>query len=84
MEPLIKETFLSYAEECNWLLFGEISTPTGRQAQYVTPAGNFIYAVYNLKGDLLGLAMPVLQQPQQPPNLQRGFIDPRGEGSLPS
>jgi len=83
MEPPTKETFLSYAEECNWLFVGEISTPTGRQATYVTPAGHFVFAIYNLKGDLAGLAMPAIQQPQQHSNLQRGFMDPRGGGQFP-
>jgi len=84
VEALTKETFLSYAEACNWLCVGEMATPTGRIATYVTPTGNFVYAIYNLKGDLAGLAMPpAIQQPQQSSKLPRGFMDPRGGGQFP-
>jgi len=82
MEALTKETFLSYAEACNWLCVGEMSTPAGRRVTYVTPAGNFVFAIYNLKGELGQLAMPAIQQ-QPPSNVPRGLMDPRGGGQFP-
>ena len=82
MDILSKEDFLSWAEECNWLCAGETATHAGRQVTYITPAGNFIYAIYNLKGDLQQLAFPIVQ-PQPTPGMQRPFLDLRGGAGSP-
>jgi len=71
MENIKKETFESWLKKHDWLLVGEQSTPNGRQFRYLTPSGNEIVIIYDLKGDVAAtgkLPIPV-QLMQAPPNI---------------
>lgn len=70
MEKVTKEIFKKWIQECNWLKVNETATPNGRQDTFLTPAGNFVAAIYDLKGDLLQVAM--LGPAQPPPG--KGFL----------
>lgn len=58
-----KEDFLSWVKKRNWLEVGEMPTPTGRQVTYLSPAGNFIFAIYDITGKLVQIAFPAMQPP---------------------
>jgi hypothetical protein len=54
-----KEDFDKWVQEYHWLLLTKLPMPTGHQLIYVTPAGHFVIAIYNLKGDLENVVPPV-------------------------
>ena len=66
-----KETLTAYAEENKWLAIAKAPMPTGSQVIYLTPAGHFVIAIYNLKGELENIAPPVTVIPmmRQSPGL---------------
>ena len=71
-----KEELESWVKKQKWLFFQELPTPTGRQKWYITPAGSFIIAVYDLKGEILQIAQPIFMQQPAPTNL--GALDIKG------
>lgn len=75
MDAPTKETFVTYAKKCKWLYAGEVPTPEGRRHTYVTPAGNFVFAIYDIGGELMMLAMPAPQQPAGS-QLSRSILGP--------
>jgi len=64
-----KEELESWVKKQKWLFFQELPTPTGRQKWYITPAGSFIIAVYDLKGEILQILQPVFMQQPAPTGL---------------
>ncbi len=52
MEKLTKEDFEQWVKDNKWLQIGEAPTPNGRQPTFLTPSGNLIIAMYDLKGNL--------------------------------
>jgi len=54
-----REDFNKWAEKNNWILIREAYNPTGRQDTFLTPAGNITIIIFNLKGNLVGVAQPV-------------------------
>ena len=64
-EALNQETLEKYVKKHNWLPINEIAAPTGRQQFYLTPAGNVVIALYDLKGTFIGIGQP-LPPPQTP------------------
>jgi len=54
-----KEDLSKYVEEHKWLAIANPPLTTGRQTVYLTPAGHFVIAIYNIKGDLENIAPPV-------------------------
>lgn len=84
MGPLIsKEDFGKYVEEHKWLAIAKIPIPTGHQLIYLTPAGHFVIAVYNLKGDLENVAQPVTVIPTSMPMRQGPGLDLLGGSHRP-
>lgn len=79
MEPIAKETFITWAKENNWLPVNEGTHPQGRQTMFVTPSGNLIFVIYDLKGNLLSFGQPMAQPPQPLPMMKGPpFHIPRG------
>jgi hypothetical protein len=76
-----KEDLSKYVEEHKWLAIAKVPIPTGHQLIYVTPAGHFVIAIYNLKGDLENIAPPVTIIPTSVPTMGRSPLDFRGGGS---
>lgn len=56
-----REKFIEWAEKANWLPVGETMTMNGRQVQYITPSGNILLAVFDLKGKFFGIAQVVTE-----------------------
>jgi len=59
MEPITAETFEKWAKKHDWLKMKEVAAPTGKQHIYITPAGNVAIALYDLKGQFIGVAQPI-------------------------
>lgn len=59
MDKLETEVFLKWVEKHRWLKINEIGTREGTQENYVTPAGEFVIAQYNLKKELTQIAKPM-------------------------
>jgi len=59
MEAISKATFNKWAQCHKWILITDAPTPMGRQYTYLTPAGTLTIAVFDLKGNLLGIGQPV-------------------------
>ena len=59
MEPITRETFNRWAQKCNWMQSGEGATPNGRQYVFLTPSGNIVIAMFDLRGNLLSIGQPV-------------------------
>jgi len=80
MEKVTKDVFQKWMQKNNWLKVNEAATPNGRQGTFVTPAGNFVAAIYALNGDLVQLAMlgPAPQAP--PPGFLKGLPFVGGKG----
>lgn len=68
MEPITRETFNKWAQKNNWMQIAEGMTPQGRQIQFLTPAGEIVVLMLDLKGNMLGIGKPVAM-PQSLPNL---------------
>jgi hypothetical protein len=54
-----KEHFEEWSREHKWLLIAEIPISTGHHHLYLTPAGNFVVAIYNSEGKLADLGSPM-------------------------
>jgi len=67
MNKLKTEDFLKWVEKHRWLKINEIGIPTGKQENYVTPAGEFVSAQYNLNKELTQIAKPMLAPSQGMP-----------------
>ena len=67
MEKLKTEDFLKWVEKSRWLKINEVGTHDGYQENYVTPAGEFVIAQYNLNKELVQLAKPMPPPPQGMP-----------------
>lgn len=65
MNAITRATFVRWAENQEWLLTAELATPNGHQNTYLTPAGNLTIALFDIKGNLLGIGQPV-PGPQAP------------------
>lgn len=72
MEKLTKEVFVKWIEKSRWLKVNETATLDGRTDTFLTPSGNLIAALYDLKGDLsrFGMLGPA---PQAPPGFLKGL-----------
>lgn len=82
MDKIKREDFETWLKGCNWFKINEVGTPNGQQLTYLTPAGEFVIAQYNLERELHQVVKPMPALPQATP--MRGFrIDPRGGGQLP-
>lgn len=79
---ITKEMFAEWTEKNDWLKIAEGATPQGPQANYLTPTGNIIIVIYDLKGNLYSVGQPVVMPPQQGQGLNRGlsFKGPLGRG----
>lgn len=69
MEKPTKEQIEPWIKEHNWLLMKEeaMTTPiTGKQLTYLTPSGQDVVIIYDLKGELFGIGHMV-QVPQPIP-----------------
>ena len=66
MDAITRETLNKWAQKSNWMRVNEAATPNGRQVTFLTPSGNMVIAVYDLKGNLhsIGQPVPVPQFPQ--------------------
>jgi len=82
MEELKTENFLKWAEESRWLKTKEIGTDKGQQESYITPAGEFVIAQYDLKKQFVQLLKPIFAPPQAT-TVGRFPIDLRGSGQFP-
>jgi hypothetical protein len=80
---LSKEDLSKYVEEHKWLSIAKAPIPTGHQIIYVTPAGHFVIAIYNLKGDLENIAPPVTIIPTSMPMRQGPGLDLLGGSHFP-
>jgi hypothetical protein len=75
MNKLTDEAFLEWAKESRWLMISEAGNPKGRQATYMTPAGELVIIQYNLQGELeqfikpVPMAMPMPRMGMGPPGL---------------
>lgn len=79
-----KEDFNKWIEKYDWLSTAKVTTPTGgHQIIYVTPAGHFVIAIYNLKGDLENIAQPVTIIPTSMPMRQGPGLDLLGGSHSP-
>lgn len=78
-----KEDLSKYVEEYKWLAIVKVPMPTGHQIIYLTPAGHFIIAMYNLKGDLENVAPPVTVIPMSMPMRQGSGLDLLGGSHQP-
>ena len=65
MEAITRETFNRWAQKNNWMQVNDAASPNGRQYTFITPSGNMVIAIYDLKGNLhsMGHPMPVPQSP---------------------
>lgn len=83
MEKILKEDFIKWAEECNWLLINEVAIPTGRKATYICPSGTIVFPVYDLNGNLdnIGYMMPAVPVMAAP--MGRSPLDFRGGTHIP-
>lgn len=54
MKQITKEVFSKWVETNNWLMVNEAAQPTGWQRTYLTPSGNMIVVLFDLKGNVLG------------------------------
>lgn len=70
MDKIKKEDFEKWVEEGKWLQISEAATPKGRQVSYLTPAGNFIIAIFNINGELEQVIKPMPAAPQAMPMRQ--------------
>lgn len=59
MEAISRATFNKWAQTHKWMQMGELATPNGRQYTFLTPAGNMVIAIFDIKGNLLGIGQPV-------------------------
>jgi len=58
-----KEDLTNYVQKHKWLAIAKAPLTTGNQVIYLTPAGHFVVAIYNIKGDLENIAPPVTAIP---------------------
>jgi len=65
MGPITRDTFNKWAQSHKWMQIAEAVTPNGRQYTFLTPAGNMTIAMFDLKGNLMGIGQPV-PAPQAP------------------
>jgi hypothetical protein len=83
MEKIKKAEFEEWVKGCNWLRINEVGTPNGQQDTYLTPAGEFAIAQYNLSGELQQIVKP-MPAPPQASRMGRFPLDFRGGGQFPS
>jgi len=75
MEPITRGTFNKWANKNDWMQVFEGMTPQGRQVQFLTPAGEIVVIIIDLKGNIAGVGkvLPVPPSPTLPGSLgQRG------------
>jgi hypothetical protein len=73
MPILPKKQFEDWVKKQEWLKISETDTTRGRQHTYLTPAGQFLFALYDIKGELMELGQPVMMPRQS----MQQTIDPR-------
>jgi len=77
MGLIAKKDFLEWInkqlKKGNWLQVNEVPSMNGRQITYLTSSGQFIVAVYNIKGELEQVGQPVAMPQPTPGGLPRGF-----------
>lgn len=59
MDAISRETFNKWARNHKWMQIAEHATPNGRQYTFITPAGNMTLAMFDIKGNLIGIGQPV-------------------------
>ena len=82
MDKIERKFFEVWMKECNWFKINEVGTPNGPQVTHLTPAGEFVIAQYDLKGDLQQIVKPMPALPQSGA-MRRLSTDFRGGGQFP-
>lgn len=82
MDKIKREVFEAWVKECNWFQINEQSNSNGQQVTYLTPAGEFAIAQYNLNKELQQVVKPMPAPPQATP-MGHFPIDFRGGGPFP-
>jgi len=59
MEAITRETFNKWAQKNHWMQVSEAASPTGRNYTFITPSGNLIVIMFDLKGNLANVGQPV-------------------------
>ena len=69
MEIMTRESFTKWAKKHDWLQITEATGPNGRNITFLTPSGNMMIVMFDLKGNLAGLGQPVPAPQPQPQKL---------------
>lgn len=85
MDKIERKDFEAWVKPNNWLKINEVGNSNGQQVTYLTPAGEFVIAQYDLKGDLQQIVKPMPAPPQSGAmrRLSTGTQDFRGGGQFP-
>jgi len=59
MEAITSDTFNKWAQKNNWMQVNEAASTTGRNYTFITPSGNLIIVMMDLKGNLMSVGQPV-------------------------
>ena len=59
MEAITRDTFNKWAQKNNWMQVSEAASPTGRNYTFITPSGNLLIVMMDLKGNLMSVGQPV-------------------------
>lgn len=63
-----REDFAKWIKAHKWLQIEDKLIPQGHQIMYLTPAGNFIIEMRDIKGNLIGIG-PLVIIPQTAPQI---------------
>jgi len=81
MDKIKREIFEAWLKSCNWFKINEKPNPTGPQDHYLTPAGEFVIAQYNLDGELQQVVKPMPPMPQAA--VIRSPLQFKGDSQMP-
>jgi len=59
VEVLNREIFTKWAKKHDWLVINDVPSVTGHNITFLTPSGNMMIAMFDLKGNLMGLGQPI-------------------------
>ena len=82
MDKLKKEDFETWRKESCWLLTGQGKNNEGLdQDNFLTPAGQLLFIIYDRDGNVSNVGMP-MKVPMQMPSVARPPLDLRGGSFL--
>lgn len=85
MDKIKKADFEKWINKQGWFKINEVDNPNGHQDNYLTPAGEFIYCLYSMEGELQQVIKPMAAPvPTQGKSLGRFPIDFRGGQPFPT